>query len=364
MTFEKFILQVLPWILLGIWTLYSIVALFFRKPRWSFTGFDIIQHIPATFITLGVLGTFAGVTYGLLDFNLNPEEISQSISTLLGGLTNAFITSLYGLFLSVCSGVIIRHRYSKGTLKDPEVETQQLLLSNLKVSIDTFGENLAKYNSEAIMSSLKKVIEDFNDTFTELIRGVGYENFQNLTRSVDQLVEWQEEYREDVSSVLESNKEINKRTEELLQSYEKIDATISQISNSALELKSSLDTLRQSIEDESSLSGLITQLETTTENLVSVSADADLYKNEVERIVEHLVETQKEVKGWLDKESGVLDAANAMNHTLVELREFDIAQIEKLDESFTNRLEETFENLDRLMKSYIQYLEEQNGQVA
>lgn len=363
-TFKSFFLQVLPWILLLLWTIYSVLALFFRKKDWKYTSFSVIQHIPSIFVTLGVLGTFSGVTFGLLNFNLEAKELIKSIPALLDGLKSAFFTSLCGLFLSACTAVIVRHQYSVGSLKDPDVEVQKAELVKLREAINRFGKNLAEYNRDAIIGSLKEVIEDFNDTFTELIGELVTDNFKELSSSVDQLVEWQEEYREDVNSLLESNKELNNRTSELLSSFEQIDTKISQISSSAMELKSSLDNLRGSIENESSLSGLITQLENTTENLVEVSDDADLFKNKIEEIVEHLVDTQQEVKGWLDKEAGVLDAANTMNQTLIELREFDIAQIEKLDKSFTNRLEETFENLDRLMKSYVQYLEEQNQQAA
>lgn len=363
-SWTRFLLQILPWILLFIWTLYSIKALFFRKEDDRFTGYYIIQHIPSAFVILGVLGTFAGVTYGLLDFNLNPEQISQSISGLLSGLKNAFFTSLYGMFLSFFTGFVVRYQYSKGVIEDPEVNEQKQEIIKLRLALDEFGDNLAEYNKEAIIGSLKDVIEDFNDTFTTLIGELVTENFIELTQSVDQLVEWQKEYREDVSSLLDSNKELNKRSEELLSSFQQVDRTIGSIADSALELKVALDALRDSIDDESSLSGLISQLEKTTENLVEVTEDADLFKNEIEKITKHLVDTQQEVQGWLNKEAGVRDTANTLNQTLKELRKFDITQIEKLDESFTNRLEHTFQNLDSLMKSYIQYLEEQNGRAA
>ena len=361
-TWARFFLQILPWLFLFIWTVYSIVALFLRKPAWKFTGFDIIQNIPATFVTLGVLGTFAGVTYGLLDFNLNPEEISQSITGLLEGLKSAFFTSLYGLFLSVCSNIIIRFQYSKGFLEDPEAVDQKLLLYDLKNAIDNFGENLAEHNSKAIMSSLEEVINDFNDTFTELIGELVTENFQKLTQSIDQLVEWQLEYKEDVNNVIDTNKALNQRSNDLISSFEQVETSVSNIGNSASQVKDALDLLRDSIEDDSSIRGLITKLENTTENLEAISEDADLFKKEIERIANHLKETQQEVQGWLDREDGVRDAAITLSQTLKELREFDIEQIEELDKSFTDRMKSTFENLDRLMKSYITYLEDKNGQ--
>ncbi|HCT53675.1 MAG TPA: hypothetical protein DF712_14575 [Balneola sp.] len=309
-------------------------------------------------MTLGVLGTFAGVTLGLLKFNLSPDQISSSIEGLLDGLKNAFNTSLYGLFFSVITGIIIRIQYSNKLLVDPEVEKQQELLTELKQSIEDFGKNLAQYNSEAIMSSLKKVIEDFNDTFSELIGELVTENFEELTSSIDQLIQWQAEYKDGVNKVLGSNEALNQRTNDLLKSYNHIHSNMERLSDSSTQLRGALMSLKDSIEDESSLSGLITQLELSTKNLVEISEDASVFKNEIERMSNKLIDTQQEVQGWLSKENGVLDAATSINHTLKELRQFDIAQIEQLDKSFTNRLGTTFASLDKLMKSYIQYLED------
>lgn len=186
---ESILLQLVPWILLLIWTIYVVIALSLKNPKSNLFSFHIVQNIPSIFVTLGVLGTFAGVTFGLLEFDLNPERIAQSIDGLLSGLKNAFFTSLYGLFASVISNVIIRFKYSKQTLQDPEIQEERKLIRELKQSIDDFGRNLAEYNSEAIMSSLRKVITDFNDTFSTLIGELVTDNFQKLTSSVDQLVE-------------------------------------------------------------------------------------------------------------------------------------------------------------------------------
>ncbi|WP_409029049.1 hypothetical protein [Gracilimonas sediminicola] len=358
MTIEKFLLYFLPWILLLGWTIYSLYILTFRNKSDGFSSYHVIQHIPSTFVTLGVLGTFAGVSLGLLKFDLSPDQISTSISGLLEGLKNAFYTSLYGLFFSVFTSIVIRYQYSKNSLKDPEIAEEQDLLKELKKSIDNFGQNLAEYNSAAIMSSLKQVIKDFNDTFSNLIGDLVTENFEELSSSVDQLIEWQLEYREGVNELLESNRVLNDRSNKVLQSYNQIHNNMDRLTDSATNLKNTLINLRNSIEDESSLSGLISQLELSTKNLADISNDASVFKDEIEKMSNNLIDTQKEVQGWLSKENGVLDATTSLNHTLKELRQFDIAQIEQLDKSFTNRLGTTFANLDKLMKSYIQYLED------
>ena len=64
---------------------------------------NIIEYMPSVLTTFGVLGTFIGITYGLLDFNTT--NISASISVLLSGLKMAFLTSIVGM---VCSIVVSR----------------------------------------------------------------------------------------------------------------------------------------------------------------------------------------------------------------------------------------------------------------
>lgn len=67
-----------------------------EKRRW-------IESLPSLISTLGVLGTFLGITIGLLGFD--PNDLDKSIPLLLDGLKTAFFTSLMGM---VCSMILSR----------------------------------------------------------------------------------------------------------------------------------------------------------------------------------------------------------------------------------------------------------------
>lgn len=58
-----------------------------------------IEQLPSLVSTLGVLGTFAGITLGLVNFN--SEDLQNSIPLLLNGLKTAFFTSLAGMIGSL-----------------------------------------------------------------------------------------------------------------------------------------------------------------------------------------------------------------------------------------------------------------------
>jgi len=56
---------------------------------------EFIEMIPSLVSTAGVLGTFLGITLGLLFFET--KDLGSSIPLLLDGLKTAFFTSLAGM---------------------------------------------------------------------------------------------------------------------------------------------------------------------------------------------------------------------------------------------------------------------------
>jgi DNA repair exonuclease SbcCD ATPase subunit len=61
-----------------------------------------INSVPNTLIGLGILGTFVGLTYGIADSNFETTEaIKNSIDNLLSGMGTAFVSSIWGMGLSL-----------------------------------------------------------------------------------------------------------------------------------------------------------------------------------------------------------------------------------------------------------------------
>lgn len=66
------------------------------------TNLKVINAIPSILVGLGILGTFVGLTFGISDFKTSSsEEIQDSISSLLAGMGTAFVTSIWGMLLSL-----------------------------------------------------------------------------------------------------------------------------------------------------------------------------------------------------------------------------------------------------------------------
>ena len=101
-------------IIYGVMGLWGVVSLFSIIRLYSSadvrTVNDYMYHaIPSVFTTLGVLGTFLGIYYGLQAFDTN--NIDGSIAELLDGLKSAFITSIVGIIAALVFGRISEYVY-------------------------------------------------------------------------------------------------------------------------------------------------------------------------------------------------------------------------------------------------------------
>ncbi len=77
----------------------------------SNTNLKLLSSIPSTLVGLGILGTFVGLTYGITYFKTtSTEQINESIELLLSGMGTAFVSSIWGMSLSLIFTVIEKRR--------------------------------------------------------------------------------------------------------------------------------------------------------------------------------------------------------------------------------------------------------------
>lgn len=208
------------------------------------------EYAPTLMGALGILGTFIGIIIGLLNFNT--ESIDASIPVLLGGLKTAFITSIVGMFFAILFNGLDAFFFAnkRRLLEDntpasvtPEHIHQELkeqnkhlvkLISGMSGSeegsiiaqikllhneisdasraqisnhsnfsnklweqLQQFADLMAKGATEQIIDALRQVIIDFNNNLTEQFG----ENFKALDTSVKKLVDWQENYKNQVEQM-------------------------------------------------------------------------------------------------------------------------------------------------------------------
>jgi chromosome segregation ATPase/uncharacterized membrane protein len=212
-------------------------------------------HQSSTILTsLGILGTFIGIVIGLLNFDSN--DIDGSIPLLLEGLKVAFISSFVGMFFSILLKIIlslnfVKHEATAENEEDVDAKdllqvlnniydalhkadnssvlgqikllrsdtTEQLKMMRSEVSdsfaaqklsfnefqeslwvkLQDFADMLSKSATEQVIQALKEVISDFNNNLTEQFG----DNFKKLNESVEKLVEWQENYKQQLGEMTE-----------------------------------------------------------------------------------------------------------------------------------------------------------------
>ncbi len=142
--------------LIGLWLISSIVM--YRKAIKNYSSVNpyIFNSIPSVFTTLGILGTFLGIFFGLLNFDVH--DIEGSIPQLLSGMKTAFLTSIFGIVLSLITSKFISYAVKKGETEghydSEEVQKLNELVIALKTSIDENQKNFLE---------LKKAISSDND---------------------------------------------------------------------------------------------------------------------------------------------------------------------------------------------------------
>ncbi len=216
-------------IVIGIFMFVVFIAGFFR--RYTTGAASIL-------VSAGIFGTFVGISLALRNFDTT--NIQGSVPALLDGMKTAFETSVIGILLALILRTIHMIRSSttgtsssantpeklepllnrqldvlhqmraaiagdgegsllnqlKLTRTESADQARQLLKENrehaarMEHSFEEFAQTLAENNSKALIEALSNIIHDFNANLTEQFG----ENFKELNRAVERLVEWQDRY--------------------------------------------------------------------------------------------------------------------------------------------------------------------------
>jgi DNA anti-recombination protein RmuC len=190
-----------------------------------------VELTPQLLTSIGIIGTFSGIVIGLLDFDI---YVADSIDKLLDGLKIAFGTSILGLGSSITFRLVRPLLSTKNTQEEigaAEVlnelksisqaligdqenslasELQKLRAQSADNSLatkegfaylgrkfDEFSETMSEAFSKAIIEELNSVIRDFNEKLTEQFG----DNFKQLNAAVEKLVQWQENYRQQMDKL-------------------------------------------------------------------------------------------------------------------------------------------------------------------
>lgn len=153
---------------MAIWALFSLywVILLFIKKNVGVVNDYLYDAIPTVFTTLGVLGTFAGIYYGLQEFET--DNIDGSIEALLEGLKAAFSTSIVGIMAALIFGRFSEWAYGRAEATGPIKATDELSALREIIELTRDGKTEANDNLKLLNSSL--VGESDGSVGTQLVK--------------------------------------------------------------------------------------------------------------------------------------------------------------------------------------------------
>lgn len=124
-----------------------------------------IEQIPSLISTLGVLGTFLGITVGLIAFD--SSDLDKSIPSLLDGLKTAFLTSLAGMIGSIILSRQVSKVYDDSDKGISDISTvAQMIVQSVEkneAKINSMVEILGEQNTnlKALHTTVRSALQTF-----------------------------------------------------------------------------------------------------------------------------------------------------------------------------------------------------------
>ncbi len=241
-----------------------------RKRNW-------MEQLPSLMSTLGVVGTFVGITAGLIAFN--PNNLDASIPELLQGLKTAFFTSLLGMIGSIWLNRALSKKLSH---ENPEFDLRQAvqlivdtlnnnhtsLLSAVKSPVGSEGEVESLYPvvgqikndlariKELMVSiwSIQNDIEQLKGLLTSAAQiKENLEQLQSLRLDTEQVKDDVEEIKGIFQDMLTATQSINRDQEKARAVLMTATASITVMDNNLEEIKNKLDCITSREENQNSL---------------------------------------------------------------------------------------------------------------
>lgn len=186
---------------------------------------EVDSMLPNVASTLGILGTFIGITMALLKFKVNGDI---NIEGLIESMRFAFITSILGMVFSlimkayqqILSGKTENTEKKKGVRAEFSLQNIDLTNEKMLEELSRFNRREDKKNNELaelmklfsldLKDAVDKALRDNISKITTQINLELGDSFRHVSNSVRGMVEWQENYK----NILEKNIETQKMNQE------------------------------------------------------------------------------------------------------------------------------------------------------
>lgn len=313
--------------LVAIIVLFAIIGfVYIRRQESNDTLLEhrgIIEMIPSLISTLGVLGTFAGITIGLYYFDT--KDLTSSIPMLLSGLKTAFFTSLTGMVGSLFLSAQVNKLYDE---KTSGVSDSAEAAGIVVKALGTMQEHMEK---QAQLQTL------FYKSAQQLMKNLD-QNMQKISANSDAMSLAVNSLGLNVSSIERAQSSIEGKTESVLLSVGNIEETNRRIVVTTSEQASKVGEMLDHTE------ALVSGQDEISKH---VSKFGDRLHGEIVEIEDKMAETNKLLTEKFEEFAELLKKSNT--EALVEVMKNVTKEFQKQMNSLINKLIQ--ENFDQLNKS-------------
>lgn len=299
----------------------------------------IVEYFPTLVSTLGVLGTFWGITKGLMAFDTT--DLDTSIPGLLDGLKTAFFTSLAGMIGSMILSAFISRKQDE---RDGGISDINQAASEITKSVKAMSDA----NTQTILSIKQQLIEQeadrkaFYRTVGEVISKIS-ETQKLITSSIDSLVVLQRSQENSLADIKEATTQQT--------------ASISSVAKYSQEVSEYTHFIGEILDVVTSMSG-------TGEDInEKVGKMKDIIHGEVIEIEENMSRTNELLENKFDEFTELLKKSNT--EALVEVMKKVTEEFQKQMNSLINKLiQENFDQLNHSVEKLNQWQLENKDMIA
>ena len=147
------------------------------KPLSNFKAVNIPNYL----ISLGILGTFAGIFWGLMHFDVN--DIQSSVPSLIGGMKFAFGSSVTGMIFAL----LIKRKYikqqEKHEFREKDTEKETLDVENVLSAILEIRSSLIG-KEDSLLSQFQDLRNDLNENVKKISKAISGDDDSSLVTQV------------------------------------------------------------------------------------------------------------------------------------------------------------------------------------
>lgn len=306
-------------IIFGILVAY--ILYFFLKEK-QYSKESVLGNIAST---IGVLGTFVGISIGLWKFN--PNDITSSVPLLLSGMKIAFATSIIGMAASIFMKYIALKNEDEENIDDI-MELFNTMIAESRNVNNTLIEN--QKQTENVLNKVSEIWASHQENLTVVLK----------------------------SEILNLNNNTISKQEELIGEFKKLGEYFTLLNSGVNNLLTWQENYKETIENTTKeLETVIQTIHNADESIESISKNSSLIKENNENLSEVLKEINKTQNVIIDSNKSIIEISNTAKESIPQINEH-FTNIDNRTKESTAYLQTLIsENLNNI-KSYLEKITE------